>query len=194
MDKLDRLIIKAKKQKKESELKLTVALIYESHEEPGKWVACGELWNGVKFGTSKCKTDRATCVCDSIGECQEALEQLSEKHPNSDDLVIIVDDLGLEGSDEVKIISVLGQVADESERNELFNLMMNHYESGIPNKFNRYVQSLIEKYRYQVMESLGYTNFDFSWMTTEQLKKIVYDLDVTEPPKKSSLMIGGESR
>lgn len=193
MDKLDRLIIKAKKKKKESELKLTVALIYESPDEPGKWVACGELWNGVKFGTSKCKTDRATCVCDSIGECQEALEQLSEEHPNSDDLVIIVDDLGLEGSDEVKIISVLGQVADEFERNELFNLMINYEKDGVPDEFNKYMQALIEKYRYQVMEMLGYITFDFSWMTTEQLKKIVYDLDVTEPPKKSSL-IGGESR
>lgn len=46
MKKVDRLIIKAKK--KCGYERLAVAFIYPSEEEPGKWVARGDIWNGKK--------------------------------------------------------------------------------------------------------------------------------------------------
>lgn len=92
MKAVDRLIIKAKR-KAGSDLKLSFGMIYRSEKEPGKWIARGDLWNGIPYGNPKHKAEYVTCICDSIEEAEKALNELSDKYPNNKDIVIIVDDL-----------------------------------------------------------------------------------------------------
>ncbi|MEZ3426425.1 MAG: hypothetical protein K1W13_03325 [Lachnospiraceae bacterium] len=87
MKTIDRLIIRAKK--KCGVDRLTVAFIYPSEAEPGKWVARGDIWNGVP-GSG---ITSATCTCASVDDALQALEELAEKHPNNKDIRIIIDDL-----------------------------------------------------------------------------------------------------
>jgi len=87
MKMIDKLIIKAKK--KCGVDKLTVALIYPSETEPGKWIADGHIWDGKK-GSG---ITRVTCLCVSIDDALQALDELAEKHPNDKDIPIIIDDL-----------------------------------------------------------------------------------------------------
>lgn len=91
MKPLDRLIIKAKK-KCGADLKLYSGMIFRSETEPGKWVAKGDLWNGIPYDKPGNKVEYATCVCDSIEEAEAALRQLSEQYPNNRDIVIILED------------------------------------------------------------------------------------------------------
>ncbi len=87
MKTIDRLIIKAKK--KCGADKLIIAFIYPSEKEPGKWVARGDIWNGVH----RSGVTHAICICDSVDDAIQALNELSEKHPNDKDLRIFIDDL-----------------------------------------------------------------------------------------------------
>lgn len=84
---VDRLLIKAKK--KCGADKLIVAFIYPSEAEPGKWIARGDIWNGV----SGSGVTSAICTCYSIDDAVKALNELSKKHPNDKDLRIFIDDL-----------------------------------------------------------------------------------------------------
>lgn len=92
MKALDRLIIKAKK-KCGTDLKLHFGMIYPSETEPGKWVARGDLWNGIPYDKPESKGEYATCICDSIEEAEAALQELGEKYPNNKDITIIIDDV-----------------------------------------------------------------------------------------------------
>lgn len=87
MKKIDSLIIKAKK--KCGADRLTVAFIYPSEAEPGKWIARGDIWNGVPHSG----VTHAICTCDSVDDAMQALNELSEKHPNDKDLRIFIDDI-----------------------------------------------------------------------------------------------------
>ena len=88
MKKVDRLIIKAKK--KCGYERLVVAFIYPSEEEPGKWVARGDIWNGKKGSGI---TQAICSTCESVDDAMKALEELAEKYPNDKDLRIFIDDL-----------------------------------------------------------------------------------------------------
>lgn len=92
MKALDRLIIKAKR-KCGADLKLYSGMIYPSEKQPGKWVARGDLWNGIPYDKPGNKVEYATCVCDSIEEAEKALQELGEKYPNNKDVVILIDDV-----------------------------------------------------------------------------------------------------
>lgn len=87
MKTIDRLIIKAKK--KCGADRLIVAFIYPSESEPGKWIARGDIWNGNP-GSG---ITSAICTCDSVDDAVQALNELSDKHPNDKDLRIFIDDL-----------------------------------------------------------------------------------------------------
>lgn len=87
MKNIDRLIIKAKK--KCGVDRLTVAFIYPSETESSKWIARGDIWNGIP-GSG---ITSAICICESIEDALQALEELAEKHPNNKDVRIIIDDL-----------------------------------------------------------------------------------------------------
>lgn len=91
MKNIDRLIIKAKK--KCGVDRLVLAFIYPSETEPGKWIARGDIWNGIPYGKSGHKLEFATCICDSVDDALQALDELAEKHPNNKDVQIIIDDL-----------------------------------------------------------------------------------------------------
>lgn len=91
MKDIDRLIIKAKK--KCGVDRLTVALIYPSEIEPGKWIARGSIWNEIPYGKSGHKLEFATCVCDSVDSALQELDELAEKNPNNKDVQIKIDDL-----------------------------------------------------------------------------------------------------
>lgn len=86
MKNIDRLLIKAKK--KCGVDRLVLAFVYPSESEPGKWVARGDIWNGKPGGVTY-----ATCTCESIDDALDALNELSEQHPNNKDIAIIIDDL-----------------------------------------------------------------------------------------------------
>lgn len=87
MKALDRLIIKAKK--KCGVDRLEVGFISPSETEPGKWVAMGQIWNGIP-GSG---VTSASCLCDSIEETEKALQELGEKYPNNKDVVIFIEDI-----------------------------------------------------------------------------------------------------
>ena len=87
MKTIDRLIIKAKK--KCGVDRLMLAFVYPSESEPGKWIARGDIWNG-KPGSG---VTYATCTCESVDDALNALNELSEQHPNNKDITIIIDDL-----------------------------------------------------------------------------------------------------
>ncbi len=87
MKAIDRLIIKAKK--KCGADRLIVAFIYPSESEPSKWIARGDIWNGMPCNG----VTHAICTCNSIDDAIQALNELSEKHPNDKDLKIFIDNL-----------------------------------------------------------------------------------------------------
>ncbi|MCX4257857.1 MAG: hypothetical protein OSJ54_13155 [Oscillospiraceae bacterium] len=87
MKALDRLIIKAKK--KCGVDRLEVGFISTSETEPGKWVATGQIWNGIP-GSG---VTSASCLCNSIEEAEAALQELGEKYPNNKDVAIFIEDI-----------------------------------------------------------------------------------------------------
>ena len=87
MKALDRLIIKAKK--KCGVDRLEVGFISPSETEPGKWVAMGQIWNGIP-GSG---VTSASCLCDSIEEAEKALQKKKKKYPNNKDVVIFIEDI-----------------------------------------------------------------------------------------------------
>ncbi len=92
MKAIDRLIIKAKKQCG-TDLKLHFGMIYQDEKQPEKWVARGDLWNGVPYNKPGNKWESVYYTCDSIEEGEKALQELGEKYPNKKDIVIIVNDI-----------------------------------------------------------------------------------------------------
>lgn len=91
MRNIDRLIIKAKKKYGTTELRLSLGLV--SPVDGGKWEARGKLWNYIPYNKPGHKLEIATCICDSIEDALEALDQLSEEYPNDRDVRIIIDSL-----------------------------------------------------------------------------------------------------
>lgn len=87
MRKIDRLIIKAKQ--KFGFDRLTGAFIYPSEDEPGKWVARADIWNGI-LG-SGIKSEFRTCA--SVDDAMQALEEVAERYPNDRDITVFIDDL-----------------------------------------------------------------------------------------------------
>ncbi len=88
MKAIDRLIIKAKR--KCGVDRLEVGFISPSENELGKWVARGDLWNGVPGSGVR------SIFCgehDSIEKAEAVLRELGEKYPNNKDVVIFVDDV-----------------------------------------------------------------------------------------------------
>lgn len=87
MKTIDKLIIKTKK-KCNAEM-LIACFIYPSEKEPGKWIAKGDIWDGVR-GSG---VTHAICTCISVDDAVQALNELAEKHPNNKDMRIFIDDL-----------------------------------------------------------------------------------------------------
>lgn len=88
MKALDRLIIKAKN--KCGYERLSDGFISPSETEPGKWVARGDLWNGIPGSGVR------SIICgeyDSIDEAVEAICKLGEQYPNNKDVVIFIEDI-----------------------------------------------------------------------------------------------------
>ncbi len=82
---IDKLIIKAKK--KCGEERLTLGFILPSETEPGKWIATGQIWNGIPHG--KCRN--IEFICNSFEEAENKLNKLVEQFPNDKDVVILID-------------------------------------------------------------------------------------------------------
>ncbi|MDO4338062.1 MAG: hypothetical protein Q4C91_08250 [Eubacteriales bacterium] len=91
MKHLDRLIIKAKKVCGTTELKFSLGMVYPV--DGGKWEAYGQLWNYIPRNKQGSKLTFAKCICDSVEDAVEALQELSEKYPNDKDVTIIIDTL-----------------------------------------------------------------------------------------------------
>ena len=91
MKHLDRLIIKAKKVRGTTELRFSLGMVYPVDD--GKWEAYGQLWNYIPRNKPGSELTVAKCICDSVEDAVEALQQLSEKHPNDKDVTIIIDTL-----------------------------------------------------------------------------------------------------
>lgn len=87
MKTLDRLIIKAKK--KCGVDRLEAGFISPSETEPEKWIARGDIWNGIP-GSG---VTSANCLCNSIEEAEAALQKLGEKYPNNKDVIIFIEDI-----------------------------------------------------------------------------------------------------
>lgn len=87
MERIDRLIIKAKKAAQAKAERFTVGFVtYEP--DKGQYKACGHLWGGKKgVGFT-----RATTWQDTKEKAIDALRELSEKYPNTvEDTVIFID-------------------------------------------------------------------------------------------------------
>ena len=52
--------------------RLVLAFVYPSDTEPGKWIARGNIWNGIPYGKSGHRLEFATCVCDSVDAALQA--------------------------------------------------------------------------------------------------------------------------
>lgn len=94
MKHLDRLIVKAKKVCGTTELRFSLGMVYPV--DGGKWEAYGQLWNYIPRNEPGSELTLAKCICNSVDDAVEALEELSKKHPNDRDVTIIIDDM-LEG-------------------------------------------------------------------------------------------------
>lgn len=91
MKHLDRLIIKAKKVCGTTELRFSLGMVYPVDD--GKWEACGQLWNYIPRNKPGSELTVAKCICDSVEDAVEALNELGEKYPNDRDVTIIIDDI-----------------------------------------------------------------------------------------------------
>lgn len=81
--------------------------------------------------------------------------------------------MDLDGDDEIRMFITLGKLANDAQRTKLVNLLLDAEQTGITEDFSSYVLELIKIYRLQVIESIGYDSIDFSWMTTEQLRRMI---------------------
>jgi hypothetical protein len=70
-----------------------VGMIYQSNDEPDKWIARGSLWNGVPYGKPGNNYVYAICTCNSVDNAISALYELSEQYPNKKEVPIIIDNL-----------------------------------------------------------------------------------------------------
>lgn len=89
MEKIDRLIIRAKKAAQAKAERFTVGFVtYEP--DKGKYKACGHLWGGRK--ASGCRY--VVTLNDTKKKAINALCELSEKYPNTvEDAVIFIEDI-----------------------------------------------------------------------------------------------------
>lgn len=89
MEKIDRLIIRAKKAAQAKAERFTVGFVtYEP--DKGKYKACGHLWSGKRADG----ITYATTWQDTKEKAIDALRELSEKYPNTvEDAVIFIDDI-----------------------------------------------------------------------------------------------------
>lgn len=85
MQTIDKLIIKAKK--KHGSYMLTTAFI--SPTDNGQYTVVANLWKGIPGKGTK----NITMKCGSIVDAEHFLNNLAEKYPNKEDVVVIIDDL-----------------------------------------------------------------------------------------------------
>lgn len=88
MKALDGLIIKAKK--KCGVDRLEVGFISPSEKHQGKWVARGDIWNGVPGNGVR---SIMYGEYDSVEEAEKALNELAEQYPNNKDVFYLPDTL-----------------------------------------------------------------------------------------------------
>lgn len=89
MERIDRLIIKAKKAAQAKAERFTVGFVTYDPDK-GKYKACGHLWDGRKASG----LTRATTWQDTKERAIDALRELSEKYPNTvEDTVIFIGDI-----------------------------------------------------------------------------------------------------
>lgn len=88
MDKVDRLIIQAKKAAKRKAERFTVGIVTPD-PDTGKWIAKGDLWAGKQRGGRRITTEHNT-----MEAAVNALQALADTYPNTvEDAVIFIDDL-----------------------------------------------------------------------------------------------------
>ena len=88
MKALDRLIIRAKK--KCGVDRLEVGFISPSEKHQGKWVARGDIWNGVPGNGVK---SIMYGEYDSVEEAEKALNELAEQYPNNKNVFIFIENI-----------------------------------------------------------------------------------------------------
>ncbi len=88
MDKVDRLIIKAKKAAQRKAERFYMGFV-DYDPDKGKWIAKGDLWTGKRGGGR-----RITAEHDTKEAAVDALHALADEYPNTvEDAVIFIDDL-----------------------------------------------------------------------------------------------------
>lgn len=88
MNKVDKLIIKAKKAAQSKAERFVLGMVHRHHTDKAKWIADGELWTG-KHGSRRCVTTEH----DSVEAAAAALQALAEEYPNTEEeAVILIDD------------------------------------------------------------------------------------------------------
>jgi hypothetical protein len=86
LDRIDKLMILAKKKFGNDGKEISVCFV-----EPvgGHWVAKADIWDGRPGGDIQ----RKESVHGTVNEAIEALHDLAEEYPNSQDITIIVNDI-----------------------------------------------------------------------------------------------------
>lgn len=88
MDKVDRLIIKAKKAAQRKAERFYMGFV-DHDPDTGKWIAKGDLWAGKRGGGRRITTEHNT-----MEAAVDALQALADEYPNTvEDAVIFIDDL-----------------------------------------------------------------------------------------------------
>ena len=97
MERIDRLIMKAKKAAQAKAERFTVGFVtYEP--DKGQYKACGHLWSGRK--ASGCRY--AVTWHDSTEAATDALIGLYDEYPNTvEDAVIFIGDINQRGDDDI---------------------------------------------------------------------------------------------
>ena len=88
MDKVDKLIIKAKKTAQRKAERFFRGFV-EHDPDTGKWIAMGDLWAGKQRDGRRIRTEH-----DTMEAAVDALQVLADTYPNTvEDAVIFIDDL-----------------------------------------------------------------------------------------------------
>lgn len=88
MDKVDRLLIKAKRTAQRKAERFTMGIV--THDpDTGKWIAKGDLWTGKKGSGRRIATEH-----DTMEAAVDAIHALADEYPNTvEDAVIFIDDI-----------------------------------------------------------------------------------------------------
>lgn len=87
MDRVDRLIIKARKAAQRNAERFFMGFV--SHDpDTGKWTAQGDLWAGKRRGGRRITTEH-----DTMESAVDALQALAAEYPNYADAPIFIDDI-----------------------------------------------------------------------------------------------------